>query len=92
MSASEWSKDDESVMNRVSGGTIFDKGGKGRSRTGPTYDIILKKGLASDPDNDSAIKQLAEHMTRQNDHSQIMTMCSHLKSIVLDNIRVCLIN
>jgi hypothetical protein len=31
-------------------------------------------------------------MTRLNDHKQIMTMCSHLKTIVLDNIRLCLID
>jgi hypothetical protein len=31
-------------------------------------------------------------MTRQNEHKQIMTMCDHLKTIVLDNIRLCLID
>lgn len=79
-------------MNRVSGGTSFYTKGPKNIKAGPQYDIILKKGSVSDPENDIAIKQLAEHMTRQNDHKQIMTMCSHLKTMVLDNIRLCLID
>ena len=79
-------------MNRISGGISHYTKGTKLVKTGPQYDIILKKGSASDPENDTAIKQLAEHMTRLNDHKQIMTMCSHLKTIVLDNIRLCLID